>query len=80
MADKKQSTGLLILAVVLFGAAGVVGYRLWPRHPYDTISYPYVCHDCKAVYDVKELKAPGMWQEAPGASSTVRAGSKPQAE
>ena len=66
----KKSTQLLILAIVLLAVAGAVGYKLWPRHPYDTISYPYICQGCKAVFDVSELKGdPGKWRIAPGGGS-----------
>lgn len=55
-----------VLIVGLFAAAGIVAYWRWPRHPHDTIRYPYVCAECKAVFDVGELKKQNMWRIAPG--------------
>ncbi|MEP0843282.1 MAG: hypothetical protein HRF43_11310 [Phycisphaerae bacterium] len=58
-----------LLVIMLIAVAVGIGYHLWPRHPHDTISYPYICRDCGAVFDVKELKK--NWRTVPGESDSV---------
>ncbi|HOD83474.1 MAG: hypothetical protein BWX88_03701 [Planctomycetes bacterium ADurb.Bin126] len=68
--DAKISTPVAIaLAVVLIG-----GGLYWTlsggadSRPLE-VHYPYWCRDCKAVFDVSELKQPGKWRVPQGAYS-----------
>lgn len=59
--------------VVIVAVSGSVAY-VWSRmsvHPSERINYPYVCRDCKAVFDYKELKADDYrnWRVPKGAPS-----------
>lgn len=59
-------------ALVVVVAGGVV--TVWSRsfsHPSDRVNYPYVCRDCKAVFDYQDLKADDYknWKVPPGAPS-----------
>jgi hypothetical protein len=60
----------LIIVVMIGGVAGI-GYTIYTstQHPAERISYPYVCKDCNAVFDVQEAKKPGNWRTPPGAPS-----------
>jgi len=73
VAERKMNNRLLVPLVILAIGGAVVavvhGIRSSMQHPSEKISYPYVCKDCKAVFDVKELKKPGMWRTPPKAPS-----------
>lgn len=60
-----------LLGVAIVGAVVLVVYNLRSslQHPSEKVSYPYVCKDCKAVFDVSELRKPGMWRIPPKAPS-----------
>ncbi len=64
---------MIPLAVLAIGGAVVAvvhGIRSSIQHPYEQVSYPYVCKGCGAVFDVRELrKSPGLWRIAPGGPS-----------
>lgn len=64
---------LIPLVVLALGAAVVVvvlGLRSSMQHPYEKVSYPYVCKGCGAVFDVSELKkSPDLWRIPPSAPS-----------
>jgi hypothetical protein len=59
---------LIPLTVVIIGLAVVLtvhGIRTSFQHPSERLSYPYLCKDCGAVFDVQELK--GKFQSPKGA-------------
>ena len=63
------------VGVVLVLAAGALGWLWLYSFGYDQppveVHYPYWCKDCKAVYDVSELKKdyPKNWRRVPGDAS-----------
>ena len=63
-----------IVAAVLAVAVVVTAVVLWKVTPGGPrpleVHYPYWCKDCKAVFDVQELKKdPKAWRIAPGGPS-----------
>lgn len=66
----KQIVMWAVIVTAVTGAAVMI----WSRnsgHPSERINYPYVCRDCGAVFDYKELKADDYrnWKVPKGAPS-----------
>ena len=63
----------VILVIIVVGVAALAAAFAWSggRHPYERVSYPYVCKECRAVFDVSELKkdGPRTWRIPKGAPS-----------
>ncbi|HOB76169.1 MAG TPA: hypothetical protein PKG54_16775 [Phycisphaerae bacterium] len=60
-----------VSVVIIIGAIGLVVYNIKASlgTSYDKASYPYVCKDCKAVFDVQDFRKPGAYKMPKGAPS-----------
>jgi hypothetical protein len=68
MRDRIWTISAAVIAAGLVGGAGYSVYRHLVSSDQSEVHYPYWCSDCRAVFDVEELRRdyPRNWRTAPG--------------